>query len=186
MTRIIAGLASQTALQVPQSGTRPTSERVREAVFAALEARDAIRDARVLDLFAGTGALGLEAASREAASVVLVESAKRAAAIAQRNAGAVAARGAVRASVIPQRAERWLAETEAEFDLVFIDPPYDLPRETLATVLELLAPRLDTEAVVLLEQSKRAGDPPLPATLETLRSKRYGDSVVHTLAVISD
>ena len=73
MTRIIAGAAGRVSLAVPKSGTRPTSDRVREALFSALESRAAIDGARVLDLYAGSGALGLEAASRGAASVVLVE-----------------------------------------------------------------------------------------------------------------
>ena len=186
MTRIIAGIAAQTTLQVPQKGTRPTSERVREAVFAALEARDAIDGARVLDLFAGTGALGLEAASRGATSVTLVESAKPAAAIARKNAEAVAARRAARAEVAPQRAQRWLADTPAEgtaFDLVLIDPPYDLPTADLAETLSLLVPHLAEHAVILLEQAKRADDPQLPEGLELERTKRYGDTLVHTLRV---
>src|SRR5690606_38021699 len=73
VTRIIAGFAGSLALAVPGAGTRPTSDRVREAIFSALESRDVIRGARVLDLYAGSGALGLEAASRGAASVTLVE-----------------------------------------------------------------------------------------------------------------
>jgi 16S rRNA (guanine966-N2)-methyltransferase len=79
VTRIIAGFAGSTALGVPQKGTRPTSDRVREALFSALDARDEIRGLRVADLYAGTGALGLEAASRGAASVTLVELAPQAA-----------------------------------------------------------------------------------------------------------
>ena len=81
MTRIIAGFAGSLRLAVPTSGTRPTSDRVREAIFSALSARDAIEFATVLDLFAGSGALGLEAASRGASHVTLVEKDKRAAAL---------------------------------------------------------------------------------------------------------
>ena len=138
----------------------------------------------MLDLFAGTGALGLEAASRGAASVVLVEAAKGAAAIAKRNADAVARSGAARATVAAQRAERWLAESGAEFDLVLIDPPYDFDVQTLAAVLEALVPRLADDALVLLEQTKRAGEPPLPAGLELERTKRYGDTVVHSIVPV--
>ena len=89
MTRIIAGFAGSLSLQVPRSGTRPTSDRVREAIFSALEARDAIDGAAVLDLYAGSGALGLEAASRGAAEAVLVERAKPAADVCRRNADAL-------------------------------------------------------------------------------------------------
>ncbi|WP_293697552.1 16S rRNA (guanine(966)-N(2))-methyltransferase RsmD [uncultured Agrococcus sp.] len=181
MTRIIAGLAAQTSLSIPSSGTRPTSDRVREALFAALDARGAIDEARVLDLFAGSGALGLEAASRGAASVVLVDSAKPAAAVAQRNANAVAERGAARASVVTQRAERFLADSDAEFDLVLIDPPYDLDAGVLHETLTLLVTLLADDAIVVLEQSKRAGAPDVPG-LELERSKKYGDTVIHWLS----
>ncbi len=181
VTRIIAGLAAQTSLSIPSSGTRPTSDRVREALFAALDARGAIDEARVLDLFAGSGALGLEAASRGAASVVLVDSAKPAAAVAQRNANAVAERGAARASVVTQRAERFLADSDAEFDLVLIDPPYDLDAGVLHETLTLLVTLLADDAIVVLEQSKRAGAPDVPG-LELERSKKYGDTVIHWLS----
>ena len=87
MTRVIAGTAGGRTLRTPPgSGTRPTSDRVREAVFSALDARDAVRGSRVLDLYAGSGALGLEAASRGAARVVLVESDRRAADVIAGNA----------------------------------------------------------------------------------------------------
>jgi 16S rRNA (guanine966-N2)-methyltransferase len=90
VTRIIAGEARGHRLEVPGSGTRPTSDRVRESLFAALESADAIADARVLDLYAGSGALGLEALSRGATSVDLVERSRPAAAIVRRNSAIVA------------------------------------------------------------------------------------------------
>src|SRR4051812_34533218 len=94
MTRIIAGVAGGRRIETPRgSDTRPTSDRVREALFSALEARRALEDAAVLDLFAGSGSLGLEAASRGAASVVLVEAARAAAEVARRNAAALAIPG---------------------------------------------------------------------------------------------
>ena len=91
MTRIIAGFAGSLRLAVPPSGTRPTSDRVREAIFSALSARDAIEGARVLDLYAGSGALGLEAASRGAAEVMLVEKVKQAAELCRANTAKVLA-----------------------------------------------------------------------------------------------
>ena len=97
MTRIIAGAAGgRTVRTPPGSGTRPTSDRVREAVFSALDARDAVQGSRVLDLYAGSGALGLEAASRGAASVVLVESDRRAADVIAGNARDLALPGRAR------------------------------------------------------------------------------------------
>lgn len=154
---------------------------MREALFAALDARGALEEAHVLDLFCGSGALGLEAASRGAASVVLVDSAKPAAAVAKRNANAVAARGAARATVVTQRAERFLADSGAHFDLVLIDPPYDLDADVLHETLSLLVTRLSSDAVVVLEQSKRAEAPDVPG-LELERSKKYGDTVIHWLS----
>ena len=87
MTRIIAGRAGSLVIDVPDAGTRPTSDRVRESLFGALEAADALRGAAVLDLYAGSGALALEAMSRGAASADLVDKPPRAATVAQRNAG---------------------------------------------------------------------------------------------------
>ena len=90
MTRIIAGRAGSLTLEVPDAGTRPTSDRVRESLFGALESADVLRGAAVLDLFAGSGALALEAISRGAASADLVEKSPRAAAVIQRNITRVA------------------------------------------------------------------------------------------------
>lgn len=182
MTRIIAGVAGSLTLTVPDAGTRPTSDRVRESIFSALDARDRCDGAHVLDLFAGSGALGLEAASRGAASVVLVESAKQAAKVAQRNADAVAKAGAERALVVAQSALAYLTQTTRTFDLVFIDPPYDLPPAQVAAVLQALAPTLVEDAVVVLEQATRAGEPELPSDLELERTRKHGDTAVHWLA----
>lgn len=182
MTRIIAGLAGSLTLKVPGSGTRPTSDRVRESIFSALDARDRCDGAHVLDLFAGSGALGLEAASRGAASVVLVDSAKPAALVAQRNADAVAKAGATRALVVAQSAVAFLAQTTRTFDLVFIDPPYDLPPGQVAAVLDALVPVLADDAVVVLEQASRGGAPQVPAGLELERTKKHGDTAVHWLS----
>lgn len=182
VTRIIAGVAGSVTLQVPDAGTRPTSDRVRESIFSALDARDLVHGAAVLDLFAGSGALGLEAASRGAASVVLVDSAKPAAKVAQRNADAVAKAGAVRATVVAQSALAHLGQSTRTFDLVFLDPPYDLPPAQVGAVLEALVPALAEDAVVVLEQSARAGDPELPSGLALDRTKRHGDTAVHWLS----
>ena len=181
MTRIIAGIAQGTTLTVPAAGTRPTSERVREAVFSALEVRGDIADARVLDLFAGSGALGLEAASRGAASVTLVELSKKAAQVAKDNAARVERAGTCGASVIASSAQRFLAESGGEFDLILIDPPYDLPADELAGTLALIAPRLAPDGVLVLEQAKRAGEPGMPPELEIVRQKKYGDTIVFTI-----
>jgi len=186
VTRIISGFAGSLSLRVPRSGTRPTSDRVREAIFSALDAADAIRDARVLDLYAGSGALGLEAASRGAASAVLVERDRAAAAICRQNAALVRARaprGAAPAiDVVAQSVVAFLGEGGAAFDLVFLDPPYDLGASELAAVLAALLPRLAEGATVVLERSSRSPEPAPPEGLRTVRTRAYGETAVHWLA----
>lgn len=183
MTRIVSGFAGSLALQVPKSGTRPTSDRVREAIFSALEARDAVHAARVLDLYAGSGALGLEAASRGAASVTLVEKNAAAAAICRRNADAVtrAARSGARphVDVRASSVQSALATATGPFDLVFLDPPYDLGDAELLAALQALVPLLAEDATVCIERSTRDGEPTLPPGLELLRTKAYGETAVH-------
>ena len=182
MTRIIAGFAGSLTLRVPRSGTRPTSDRVREAIFSALEARDALDGARVLDLYAGSGALGLEAASRGATDVVLVERAKPAAEVCRSNADALlkAAKGGsrphVRVAVRPVAA--YLETAAAGVDLAFIDPPYDLDEAALARDLELLAPLLAPDAVVMVERSSRSPEPGWPAGIEPERRRDSGETTL--------
>jgi 16S rRNA (guanine966-N2)-methyltransferase len=180
VTRIIAGRAGSLALDVPDAGTRPTSDRVRESLFGALESADAVRGASVLDLYAGSGALGLEAASRGAASVDLVEKAPRAATVAQRNAARVAK--AVGPDVVIRvhrsAVEAYLRTATGPFDLVLLDPPYDVGETELATILALLTPLLADGADVVIERASRSPEPTLPAGLVASRSKRYGDTTL--------
>mgnify|MGYP003852744337 CR=1 FL=1 len=183
MTRIVAGFAGSLTLQVPRSGTRPTSDRVREAIFSALEARDALAGARVLDLYAGSGALGLEAASRGAASVVLVERAKPAAAVCRRNADALlrAARDArpPRIDVVARSVRSHLEHDSAGgYDVVFSDPPYELGDGELAADLAALMPLLAPDAIVVVERSARSPEPEWPAGIEPDRRRDYGETTV--------
>lgn len=182
MTRIVSGFAGSLTLRVPKNGTRPTSDRVREAIFSALDARDAITGLRVLDLYAGSGALGLEAASRGARVVTLVEKNQQAAALCRANASAVA-KAAPRSSapqitVSGQSVQGFLESTSAGFDLVFIDPPYELSAEELAENLRALAPLLHEEAIVMIERSSRSPEPEWPSGLELDRRKDYGDTTL--------
>lgn len=177
MTRIIAGTAGGRELKTPPGrGTRPTSDRVREALFSALAARDALSGARVLDLYAGSGALGLESASRGAAEVTLVESDRTAASVIRDNAG----RLDLKATVLPMTVSSALAGTPREFDLVFLDPPYDLTEEALAADLAALVTRgwLAQDALVVIERSKRSAEPTWPEGLEPERLKKYGETVI--------
>ncbi len=190
MTRIIAGAAARVSLAVPRSGTRPTSDRVREALFSALEARDALEGARVLDLYAGSGALGLEALSRGAVSAVLVERDATAAALCRRNADAVLT--ALRASgdrtdhlpspsveVRAAAVDAFLRGAPGPFDLVFSDPPYGVADSVVAADLALLAPLLADGAVVVVERSSRSPAPAWPAGIRLEAVKKYGETALY-------
>ncbi|PRB01103.1 16S rRNA (guanine(966)-N(2))-methyltransferase RsmD [Microbacterium sp. MYb64] len=183
MTRIIAGSAGGTRLDVPGQGTRPTSDRVRESLFGALSSMDAIADARVLDLYAGSGALGLEALSRGARSTVLVERGRAAAAVVRRNAAAVAKAlgddAAGRTSVQESSVHGYLLRAAGPFDLVFTDPPYELSEADMTADLVALAPLLSPDAVVVIERGKRSTPPELAAAgLSLIREKVYGDTAL--------
>lgn len=188
MTRIVAGTVGGRTLAVPPSGTRPTSERVREAMFSRLEHLGVIDGGTVLDLFAGSGALGIEAASRGAAEVLLVESARKAAEVARRNVATLGLGGTVR--VLAEPAERCTARLAADgggdrpgrpLDLVLLDPPYDLSGTVLARILADLATPgvLAPEAVVVVERARRSGEPEWPDGLAAFAARTYGDTVVH-------
>jgi 16S rRNA (guanine966-N2)-methyltransferase len=188
MTRIIAGFAGSLTIAVPGSGTRPTSDRVREAIFSSLQASDAIDGARVLDLYAGSGALGLEAASRGAAEVVLVEKDAGAAGVCRRNAelvrGRAASGRAPRIQVVTRAVAPYVESAVGEWDLVFVDPPYDLADADLDVVLRALVPHLADDASVVLERSTRSPAPTPPVGLELIRTKTYGETAVHLLAPV--
>ncbi len=182
MTRIIAGFAGSLALTVPGAGTRPTSDRVREAIFSALESRDAIRDARVVDLYAGSGALGLEAASRGAASVTFVERNPAAAKACRDNAARVArnapAGRALTLDIIAKPVQTVLDAGGGPWDLALLDPPYDFGDDELARALGALGPSLSPAATVLVERSSKAPEPAWPAGMTLDRRKVYGDTTL--------
>lgn len=192
MTRIIAGVAGSIRLEVPKSGTRPTSDRVREAIFSALESWNIVAGSRVLDLYAGSGALGLEAASRGASDVTLVEKHPPAAQVATRNMRTVLSAWSKSRSESSQAphitVERQSVQTYLErettlsgdrgWDVVLIDPPYDIGEHELTANLEALVPLLAPLAVVLVERSTRSPAPTLPAGLVPLREKKYGETAL--------
>ncbi|HZC72173.1 MAG TPA: 16S rRNA (guanine(966)-N(2))-methyltransferase RsmD [Jatrophihabitans sp.] len=178
--RIVAGLAKGRRLGAPTGdATRPTSDRAREALFSSLASLLDLAGARVLDLFAGTGAVGLEALSRGAAAAVLVESDRAAAEVLRRNADAVGLPGA---TVVRRTAAAYLADVPDEpFDLVFADPPYDLDDGALAELLAALGSRgwLAGDAIVVVERSARGAAPVWPEAFVTpVREKRYGAGVL--------
>lgn len=180
MTRIIAGAARGLHLDVPTRGTRPTSDRVRESLFGALESADAIDGARVLDLYAGSGALGLEALSRGASTLDLVERARPATAIIRRNVSTVTKPMPTTIARVHESAVLpFLARAASTWDLVFTDPPYDLGDQAMAADLAALAPLLSGDAVVVVERARRSTPPDFGAAgLEPFREKVYGDTAV--------
>lgn len=173
--RIIAGSAKGRTLVGPRgSGTRPMTDRAREALFSSLGSR--VPGARVLDLFAGSGSLGLEALSRGAVSVVFVERGREAQTALTRNVAAVGLGGEVRRSDV----DRYLDRCRGRFDLVFVDPPYSLSLASVEDVLQKTAPLLAAGATMVLH--RRAGeDPPeVSGGLHLVAGRTYGDSRLWT------
>jgi 16S rRNA (guanine966-N2)-methyltransferase len=156
--------------------TRPTADRAREGLFSTLTSlRGSLDGASFLDLYAGSGAVGLEAASRGAARVLLVERDPKALRAAQANIDSLGLAGVeLRAEPV----ERVLAaETDAPFDVVFADPPYSDP---IAATLDRLAGGgwLSSEAIVVVERATRDAEPRWPTGIEALRSRRYGEATL--------
>ncbi|MDH2427592.1 16S rRNA (guanine(966)-N(2))-methyltransferase RsmD [Sphaerisporangium sp. TRM90804] len=180
MTRVIAGSAGGRRIAVPPGrGTRPTSDRAREGLFSTIGSLlGSLDDARVLDLYAGSGAVGLEALSRGAAHATLVESDTRAARTIRQNVEALGLAGAV---VLADRAERVVAGPCAEpFDLVFADPPYAVADPMVLRVLEGLRDNgwLAEDALVAVERESRGGDLRWPGGFAAERVRRYGEAAV--------
>lgn len=150
---------------------------MREALFSRLEHAGVLDGARVLDLYAGSGALGLEAASRGAADVVLVESARTAAQVCRQN---VATLGLAGVRVVAERVLPYLGRPgpAATVDLALLDPPYDLSDADLAEALGALVPHLADGAVVVVERDARTPEPPWPDRLERTADRRYGETVL--------
>ncbi|GAA3619347.1 16S rRNA (guanine(966)-N(2))-methyltransferase RsmD [Marihabitans asiaticum] len=179
MTRIISGSAGGRRLRTPSGDrTRPTSDRVREALFSALEARDLVDGGHVMDLYAGSGALGLEAASRGASSVLLVESHRGTVGVIRANIDEVGVGGArVQAATVQSVLQQ---PAGLAYDVVLADPPYDLPESEMSEVLELLLSRdwLSPEAVVVVERSSRSPEPTWPEGMVCEDRKAYGETVL--------
>ncbi|HZD38508.1 MAG TPA: 16S rRNA (guanine(966)-N(2))-methyltransferase RsmD [Actinomycetes bacterium] len=181
--RVVAGSLKGRRLRVVRGGaTRPTSDRVREALFSILG--DRVVGARVLDLFAGTGALAIEALSRGAASAVLVEQAPQAIAVIRSNLEALDLQRV--ATVRRTRAETYLrTQRDGPFDLALLDPPYAIGVGMLAGLLGALERgALAPGAVVAVEAAARSEAPPWPAGLAPTEPRRYGDTALH-LATLS-
>jgi 16S rRNA (guanine966-N2)-methyltransferase len=183
MPRIIAGQAGGLQLaSVPGHGTRPTTDRTREALFSWLAARGWLEDTAVADLFAGSGALGGEAASRGAGRVLLVEKDRRAAGVCRKNAAAVNGRlGREVVEVAVGTVDQVLSGPAGAgpWDLVLADPPYPLDGPALAATLERIAAVLAPEGLLVLERSARSAEPGWPVGLELLEARTYGETVLY-------
>ncbi len=183
MTRIIAGAAKGRRLSVPKHGTRPTSDRVRESMFSAVSAhflKSGIDwpEVSVLDLYAGTGALGLEALSRGARLVVLVEKARTACAVIEANIEAVALPGA---QLVVGGVDSVAGRIgDKHFELVLADPPYELASAGVASALMSLQDKLlfAGGALVVVERPTEGGECPLPGHWKVLQQRRHGDTTV--------
>jgi 16S rRNA (guanine(966)-N(2))-methyltransferase RsmD len=171
--RVIAGAYGGRRLQAPPGrATRPTSDRVREALFSILGGR--VEGARVLDLFAGSGALGLEALSRGAAAATFVDSSPAALRALRANLAALGAE----AEVVRADALRFLSAPPAEarqYSLVFLDPPYQRAGELGAALSAVLPGVLTRDALVVAESDRRA---PLDLTIPAIDERRYGDTLI--------
>lgn len=188
MTRIISGTARGRRLKTPPGdGTRPTSDRVREALFSAIESQlGSLQGLRFLDLYAGTGAIGLEAMSRGAGVVSAVESDRRVAKIAAANAASL---GFHRYDLSTAPVERFLAiPPRAPYDVVFADPPYPLDESGVADFLGALVAGgwLDRDSLVIVERSARSLEPAWPGGLVRERTKEYGETVLWYARADSD
>ncbi len=181
MTRIIGGSVGGRRIKTPPgAATRPTADRVREALFSALESELGTLVGRAfVDVYAGSGAVGLEARSRGASTVTLVESDRAAAALIRANASTL---GLDEVQVVSDRAERWAPSRPGgvTFDVAFLDPPYSLASERLSELLGLLATNgwLAAGALVVLERSGRDSEWLWPAGFEGVRSRRYGETML--------
>ena len=187
--RVIAGRFKGFELKAPKTGTRPTTDRTKEAIFSRLESWGMLEDSRILDMFAGTGALGIEALSRGARELVAVESAAPAATlISAAFAGLRRQRGWERgmaARLVRKRAEQfaagYAASTADRFDVIFIDPPYEFATDDCNRLLaDLVGGGLAGHGtVIVLERSTRSDDPTPPDGWAVTDRRDYGETAVY-------
>jgi 16S rRNA (guanine966-N2)-methyltransferase len=176
--RVVAGSVGGRRLVAPRSGTRPTADRVKEALFAALDA-DGVAGASVLDLYAGSGALGIEALSRGAASAVFVDRDRHADAAIRANLATTGFEASATVSRTPVK--KFLERTSrgAAFDLVFLDPPYDVDAGELSITLRALAePGVVAPGATVVIETSRRSPPQLPEGWSVRWERAYGDTLI--------
>lgn len=182
--RIIAGRFKGFELITPKNGTRPTTDRAKEAIFSHLQAIGVLDGARVLDLYAGTGALGIEALSRGAVSLVAVESSGPAATMLGRTFARLRRERSwtsdMSARTVRTKAEKYAKSQSGPFDLVFIDPPYAVETVDCETLLGDLTARgtVDPDGVIMLERSVRSVAPRAPEGWGITQTRTYGETAV--------
>lgn len=191
MSSIISGSRGGRRLAMPPGDqTRPTSGKVREALFSALAswtggasgpADVALKGWAFCDLFAGSGAVGLEAASRGAAPVMLIEFSRRAVRVIEQNVAATGLAVEARRAAVEEAVRR---QAPYPFDIVFLDPPYELPNGAVEAILRDLVANdwLATDCLVVLERSSRVAAPRWPDALADTWEKRYGETVLYFAA----
>lgn len=186
MSRIIAGKAKGRRLQTPKGdSTRPTTDRTREALFSALvswfdttsaDPSEQLDGVAFLDLYAGSGAVGLEAASRGAGPVVLVEADRPTAKLIEANASSLG----LRADVLASKAESAATSAGRRFDVVFLDPPYGVPTEAVEAILDAVATQaLAQRGLTVVERSVRDRPPAFPAAFTDTWHKEYGETALY-------
>lgn len=172
--RVIAGTAKGLRLASVPDGTRPLSDRAREGLFSSLGTE--VVDARVLDLFAGTGAVGIEALSRGAAHATFVDAAPRAIAVIRENLRRTGL--AEKAAVVRSDARRSLASHAGAFDLVFLDPPYAIAPDDLDATLAAIGPAAAEGALVVITRPAKGYTPVIPVDWAPDRRLSYGDALI--------
>ncbi|MGH3727437.1 MAG: 16S rRNA (guanine(966)-N(2))-methyltransferase RsmD [Micromonosporaceae bacterium] len=180
MSRVIAGTLGGRRLTMPPGrATRPTSDRVREALFSSLATIVDLDGCRFADLYAGSGAVGIEALSRGAAHTLFVEQDPATSRVLRSNLAALDLATGTDVVVAPV-ARVVAAGPAARYDVVFADPPYELPDTELAAVLDALVAGgwVHVDGVVALERSTRTGAPTWVQGLTGTRSRRYGESTL--------
>lgn len=185
MSRVIAGTAKGHRLSMPaHRDTRPTTDRVREAAFSLLAdwvgtagqpAEAELSGLSFLDLYAGSGAVALEAASRGASPVWAVERDRGTAAVAERNAGQTG----LPVKVVVRPVAGFLAGPSRPFDVIWADPPYDLPEAELGRVLESASSWLAPRGLVVVERARRSGVPSWPESVVDSWKRDYGETALH-------
>lgn len=174
MARIIAGrLKGHRLAAVPGDGTRPTSDRVKESLFSRLEAYNAIDEAVVVDLFAGSGALGLEALSRGAKSLEAVDRAEAAYKVLSKNAADCGDHVTLTKS---DGLKALRGRTGEPIELLFLDPPYDFEEQQLHDILDAAVPQLHEAATIVVERNTRSPEPTWPEGIEPFHDKTYGST----------